>query len=193
MLSNNMGNYPWLADSWPTTNLVHNGKDSVNCCTSKHDSTERYYNGESSVTFLITLVSVSDIKNLCSCSFGQHLPLSSSEAGISNYLSQTEKYGTGSTEGPIYSTIDPTSEDLRNFNAPYSQHTTPYASTPVMPYSGQVPCSPDQETNHWMIQPGPSGAQYAQPDRSRTENGRPNWFSCYQVCCVPTFFSIKQC
>nr|XP_023690597.1 roundabout homolog 3 isoform X2 [Paramormyrops kingsleyae] len=136
MLSNNMGNYPWLADSWPTTNLVHNGKDSVNCCTSKHDSTERYYN----------------------------------EAGISNYLSQTEKYGTGSTEGPIYSTIDPTSEDLRNFNAPYSQHTTPYASTPVMPYSGQVPCSPDQETNHWMIQPGPSGAQYAQPDRSRTEN-----------------------
>uniref|UniRef100_A0A9J8C0J6 Roundabout, axon guidance receptor, homolog 3 (Drosophila) n=1 Tax=Cyprinus carpio carpio TaxID=630221 RepID=A0A9J8C0J6_CYPCA len=47
MLGANMGNYPWLADSWPTTNLVHNNvKDSVNCCTSKHDTPERYYNGK---------------------------------------------------------------------------------------------------------------------------------------------------
>ncbi|KAJ8398987.1 hypothetical protein AAFF_G00416540 [Aldrovandia affinis] len=136
MLGTNMGNYPWLADSWPTTNLVHSGKDSVNCCTSKHDSAERYYN----------------------------------EAGISNYLNQNEKYSSGSNEGPIYSTIDPTSEDLRGFNAPYCQHTTPYASTPIMPFSGQGPCSPEQDAGHWMVQPGPSGAQYAQPDRSRTEN-----------------------
>ncbi|KAL4608688.1 hypothetical protein GN956_G24813 [Arapaima gigas] len=138
VLGANMGNYPWLADSWPTTNLIHGGKDSVNCCTAKHDSTERYYN----------------------------------EAGISNYLSQTEKYSSGSTEGPIYSTIDPTSEDLRNFGAPYSQHTTPYASTPVMPFSSQPPCSPEQEASHWMLQPGPSGAQYAQPDRSRAESAK---------------------
>lgn len=48
ILGANMGNYPWLADSWPTTNLVHNGKDSVNCCTSKHDTPERYYNGKTS-------------------------------------------------------------------------------------------------------------------------------------------------
>lgn len=41
-----MGNYPWLADSWPTTNLVHSGKEAVNCCTTSHDTTERYYNGE---------------------------------------------------------------------------------------------------------------------------------------------------
>lgn len=41
-----MGNYPWLADSWPTTNLVHSGKEAVNCCTTGHDTTERYYNGE---------------------------------------------------------------------------------------------------------------------------------------------------
>uniref|UniRef100_A0AAY4AYM5 Roundabout, axon guidance receptor, homolog 3 (Drosophila) n=1 Tax=Denticeps clupeoides TaxID=299321 RepID=A0AAY4AYM5_9TELE len=111
MLGANMGNYPWLADSWPTTNFVHSGKDSVNCCTSKHDTAERYYN----------------------------------EAGISNYLNQTEKYSNGSNEGPIYSTIDPTSEDLRSFSAPYSQHTTPYASTPIMPFSSQGPCSPDQD------------------------------------------------
>lgn len=50
MLGANMGNYPWLADSWPTTNLVHNGKDSVNCCTSKHDTAERYYNGKTRAT-----------------------------------------------------------------------------------------------------------------------------------------------
>lgn len=40
-----MGNYPWLADSWPTTNLVHSGKEPVNCCNSTHDTAERYYNG----------------------------------------------------------------------------------------------------------------------------------------------------
>uniref|UniRef100_A0A9J7Z198 Roundabout, axon guidance receptor, homolog 3 (Drosophila) n=1 Tax=Cyprinus carpio carpio TaxID=630221 RepID=A0A9J7Z198_CYPCA len=106
MMGANMGNYPWLADSWPTTNLVHNGKDSVNCCTSKHDTPERYYN----------------------------------EAGISNYLNQNEKYSTDSNEGPIYSTIDPTSEDLRSFSAQFSQHTTPYASTPIMPFTNQAPC-----------------------------------------------------
>uniref|UniRef100_A0A673Z6Q0 Roundabout, axon guidance receptor, homolog 3 (Drosophila) n=1 Tax=Salmo trutta TaxID=8032 RepID=A0A673Z6Q0_SALTR len=104
MLGGNMGNYPWLADSWPATNLVHSGKEAVNCCTSKHDTAERYYN----------------------------------EAGISNYLNQTEKYSTGdSTEGPIYSTIDPTAEDLRSFNSPYSS-TTPYASTPIMPFTNQA-------------------------------------------------------
>uniref|UniRef100_A0A672NWG2 Roundabout homolog 2-like n=1 Tax=Sinocyclocheilus grahami TaxID=75366 RepID=A0A672NWG2_SINGR len=136
MLGANMGNYPWLADSWPTTNLVHNGKDSVNCCTSKHDTPERYYN----------------------------------EAGISNYLNQNEKYSTDSNEGPIYSTIDPTSEDLRNFSAQFSQHTTPYASTPIMPFTIQAPCSPEQDGSHWMTQPGTSNVQYAQPDRSKTDN-----------------------
>uniref|UniRef100_A0A8L0DP39 Roundabout, axon guidance receptor, homolog 3 (Drosophila) n=1 Tax=Oncorhynchus mykiss TaxID=8022 RepID=A0A8L0DP39_ONCMY len=104
MLGGNMGNYPWLADSWPTTNLVHSGKEAVKCCTSKHDTAERYYN----------------------------------EAGISNYLNQTEKYSTGSSnEGPIYSTIDPNAEDLRSFNSPYSS-TTPYASTPIMPFTNQA-------------------------------------------------------
>uniref|UniRef100_A0A8C1WZC2 Roundabout, axon guidance receptor, homolog 3 (Drosophila) n=1 Tax=Cyprinus carpio TaxID=7962 RepID=A0A8C1WZC2_CYPCA len=117
MLGANMGNYPWLADSWPTTNLVHNN------------------------------------------------------AGISNYLSQNEKYSTDSNEGPIYSTIDPTSEDLHRFSAQYSQNTTPYASTPIMPFTNQAPCSPEQDGSHWMTQPGTSNAQYAQPDRSKTDNG----------------------
>ncbi|KAM8740938.1 roundabout homolog 3 isoform 1-T1 [Acanthopagrus schlegelii] len=141
VLGGNMGNYPWLADSWPTTNLVHSGKEAVNCCTANHDTAERYYN----------------------------------EAGISNYLNQTEKYSIGgSTEGPIYSTIDATSEDLHSFT--YSQHnsTTPYASTSIMPFTNQtqtpVHSAEQQDDGHWITQPGPSGAQYAQPDRC---NGKP--------------------
>lgn len=51
-----MGNYPWLADSWPTTNLVHSGKEAVNCCTTNHDTTERYYNGEKLQQFLSVTV-----------------------------------------------------------------------------------------------------------------------------------------
>uniref|UniRef100_A0A8C6SM33 Roundabout, axon guidance receptor, homolog 3 (Drosophila) n=1 Tax=Neogobius melanostomus TaxID=47308 RepID=A0A8C6SM33_9GOBI len=129
VLGGGMGNYPWLADSWPTTNLVHSGKEAVNCCTANHNSAERYYN----------------------------------DTGISNYLNQTEKYSIGgSTEGPIYSTIDATSEDLHGFT--YGQHasTTPYASTSIMPYTSQ-------SQGHWITQPGPS-SQYAQPDRC---NGKP--------------------
>lgn len=141
VLGGSMGNYPWLADSWPTTNLVHSGKEAVNCCTTSHDTAERYYN----------------------------------EAGISNYLNQTEKYSIGgSTEGPIYSTIDATSEDLHSFT--YAQHTstTPYASTSIMPFTSQTQppahSGEQQDDGHWITQPGPSGAQYAQPDRC---NGKP--------------------
>ncbi|XP_049891258.1 roundabout homolog 3 isoform X2 [Epinephelus moara] len=141
VLGGNMGNYPWLADSWPTTNLVHSGKEAVNCCTTNHDTAERYYN----------------------------------EAGISNYLNQTEKYSMGgSTEGPIYSTIDATSEDLHSFT--YAQHnsTAPYASTSIMPFTNQTQApahsGEQQDDGHWITQPGPSGAQYAQPDRC---NGKP--------------------
>ncbi|KAM9385182.1 roundabout homolog 2-like [Pholidichthys leucotaenia] len=137
VLGANMGNYPWLADSWPTTNLVHSSKEAVNCCSTKHDTAERYYN----------------------------------EAGISDYLNQTEKYSIGgSTEGPIYSTIDATSEDLHSFT--YAQHassTAPYASTSIMPFTNQMQAAAhgaeQQDSRHWITQPGPSGAQYAQPDR----------------------------
>ncbi|XP_063059336.1 roundabout homolog 3 [Engraulis encrasicolus] len=147
VLGSSMGNYPWLADSWPATNLMHSGgKDSsVNCCTSKHDTAERYYN----------------------------------EVGISNYLNQTEKYSTGSNEGPIYSTIDPTAEDLHSFSAPYSQHATPYASTPIMPFTSVAAAaaanavSPEQDQAHWGApQPSTSGVQYAQPDRCKTDNAK---------------------
>lgn len=159
-----MGNYPWLADSWPTSNLVHNGKEAVNCCPTNHDTAERYYNGRN-VSFYDAALSTS--KNLAD-------PPLCAEAGISNYLNQTEKYSMGgSTEGPIYSTIDATSEDLHSFT--YAQHssTTPYASTSIMPFTNQTQApahsGEQQDDGHWIAQPGPSGAQYAQLDRGSGE------------------------
>lgn len=105
--------------------------------------------------------------------YNVHL-LSRVEAGISNYLNQTEKYSMGgSTEGPIYSTIDATNEDLHGFT--YAQHTStaPYASTSIMPFTNQTQApahsSEQQDGGHWIPQPGPSGAQYAQPDRCSGE------------------------
>ncbi|XP_014341142.1 roundabout homolog 3 [Latimeria chalumnae] len=139
MLNANVTGYPWLADSWPTTNLLRSGnlkEASVNCCTGKPDSTDRYYN----------------------------------DAGISNYIAQTEKFGTGISDGPIYSTIDPASDEMRTFNGAYSQHTTPYATTPVVPFGGQNQYTPEHEGNHWNLQAGTSGVQYAQPDRNRIDN-----------------------
>lgn len=55
-----MGNYPWLADSWPTTNLVHSGKEPVNCCTTNHSTAERYYNGRTLQT-LVEAMSMSTL------------------------------------------------------------------------------------------------------------------------------------
>ncbi|KAM4015874.1 roundabout homolog 3 isoform 2-T2 [Anomaloglossus baeobatrachus] len=139
MLATSASNYPWLADSWPATNLLRNGKPkeaAVNCCPGTHNPSERYYN----------------------------------DAGISNYIAQTEKFGTGISDGPIYSTIDPTSDDMRTFNGVYSQHTTPYATTPVVPYGGQNLHSPESEDNAWNVQAGTSGILYAQPERNKAEN-----------------------
>ncbi|KAM9469442.1 roundabout homolog 2 isoform 1-T1 [Clarias gariepinus] len=44
LLGSNIVNYPWLADSWPNNNFNQSSKDSLNCCTGKPDSTDRYYN-----------------------------------------------------------------------------------------------------------------------------------------------------
>uniref|UniRef100_A0A8D2IME7 Roundabout guidance receptor 3 n=1 Tax=Varanus komodoensis TaxID=61221 RepID=A0A8D2IME7_VARKO len=74
------------------------------------------------------------------------------DAGISNYIAQTEKFGTGVSDGPIYSTIDPASDDMRTFNGAFSQHTTPYATTPVVPYGAAHLHSPDEEENQWIPQ-----------------------------------------
>ncbi|XP_067419291.1 roundabout homolog 3 [Emydura macquarii macquarii] len=92
------------------------------------------------------------------------------EVGISNYLAQTEKFGAGVGDGPIYSTIDPASDEMRTFNGAFSQHTTPYATTPVAPYGGPGLPSPHEEENPRHTQPGPCSSQYALPERSRAEH-----------------------
>ncbi|XP_072548280.1 roundabout homolog 2 isoform X2 [Salminus brasiliensis] len=52
LLGSNVGNYPWLADSWPTSNFTHTSKDSMTCCSGQHDSTDRYYNTVGITNFL---------------------------------------------------------------------------------------------------------------------------------------------
>ncbi|XP_053125970.1 roundabout homolog 3 isoform X3 [Hemicordylus capensis] len=106
------------------------------------------------------------------CCTGNHNPTERyyNDAGISNYIAQTEKFGTGASDGPIYSTIDPASDDMRTFNGAFSQHTTPYATTPVVPYGATHLHSPDEEESQWNTQPGVSTIQYAQPERGRAES-----------------------
>ncbi|NXW38852.1 ROBO2 protein, partial [Phaetusa simplex] len=48
------------------------------------------------------------------------------EAGITRYIAQTEQFGAGASEGPVYSTIEAGGEELRTFPRPFSQHGTPY-------------------------------------------------------------------
>ncbi|XP_076832870.1 roundabout homolog 2 isoform X2 [Brachyhypopomus gauderio] len=52
MVGSNVGNYPWLADSWPSGNFTPAAKDSVTCCSSRHESSERYYNTSGIPSFL---------------------------------------------------------------------------------------------------------------------------------------------
>ncbi|XP_055516799.1 roundabout homolog 3 isoform X1 [Leucoraja erinacea] len=141
ILNANVTNYPWLADSWPASNLMHNsnGKEtSASSCIAKHEATERFYN----------------------------------DAGISNYIAQTEKFGTITSDGPIYSTIDSASDELRTFNGAFpNQQTTLYASTPVVPLGVQNQYTADPVNGHWGAQPGPSNTQYSQPERGRQEAG----------------------
>ncbi|XP_030820739.1 roundabout homolog 3 [Camarhynchus parvulus] len=43
------------------------------------------------------------------------------DAGITRYIAQTEQFGAGAAEGPVYSTIEVDSEDLCTFPRPFSQ------------------------------------------------------------------------
>ncbi|XP_031646760.1 roundabout homolog 2 isoform X1 [Oncorhynchus kisutch] len=146
MLGSNMGN------------VAQNGKDSVNCCSGKLDSTDRYYN-----------------------------------VAISNYLSQSEKYSSVSTDSPIYSTINTAAaEDLQGLayyntysntpctqgsntpctqgsNTPCTQGPDSYASTPVLSnfnLFGLV-----QDLDQWTIQSGQS-VEYTKMQYARTSNAK---------------------
>ncbi|KAM9442509.1 roundabout homolog 2-like isoform 1-T1 [Salvelinus alpinus] len=170
MLGSNMGN------------VAQNGKDSVNCCSGKLDSTDRYYN-----------------------------------VAISNYLNQSEKYSSVSTDSPIYSTINTAAaEDLqglayyntysntpctrgsntpctrgsntpctrgsntpctrgsntpctRGSNTPCTRGPDSYASTPVLSNSGLFGLV--QDLDQWTIQSGQS-VEYAKMQYARTSNAK---------------------
>ncbi|XP_064253699.1 roundabout homolog 3 [Passer domesticus] len=64
------------------------------------------------------------------------------DAGITRYIAQTEQFGAGAAEGPVYSTIEVDSEELCTFPRPFSQYGTSYpegASQPVDAAASQVP------------------------------------------------------
>ncbi|XP_066534191.1 roundabout homolog 2 isoform X3 [Hoplias malabaricus] len=65
VLGSNMGNYPWLADSWPTSSLTHTSKDSMTCCSGQHDSSDRYYNAVGITNFLKQSDAYSPTSNEC--------------------------------------------------------------------------------------------------------------------------------
>lgn len=78
-------------------------------------------------------------------------------------------------EGPIYSTIDATNEDLHCLTYSQNTSTSLYATTTIMPFVNQtqVPAhsGEQQDDEHWISPPGLSGAQYAQPDRCSGKTG----------------------
>ncbi|XP_030076904.1 roundabout homolog 3 [Microcaecilia unicolor] len=92
------------------------------------------------------------------------------DTGISNYISQTQESGRRISDGPIYSTIDSSGDEMQTFKGYLSQHTMLYAGTPVVPCGSQNFHSSDLEGNQWSAQDRPSGIQYAQPQRIRIDN-----------------------
>ncbi|CAM9828183.1 unnamed protein product [Bubo scandiacus] len=70
------------------------------------------------------------------------------DAGITRYIAQTEQFGAGAGEGPVYSTIEVGSEDLRTFPRPFSQHGTPYPGGVPLPMDALAPQAPRSRAEH---------------------------------------------
>ncbi|KAM6400271.1 roundabout homolog 3 [Rhynochetos jubatus] len=64
------------------------------------------------------------------------------DAGITRYIAQTEQFGAGTGEGPVYSTIEVGDEELGTFPRPFSQHGTPYTGRGPQPMDVLVPKVP---------------------------------------------------
>lgn len=166
LLGSNMGNYPWLADSWPTSNFTHTSKDSMTCCSGRHDSTDRYYNSKnirvSRQVCRISLNFTSYIKktHFLSCYYPA--------AGITNFLGQSDTYSPSSNDGPIYSTINPADEEHHDLSSLYSQGPDPYSS-PVLSKTGLS--SLGQDLDQWSLQSGHSTAEYAKLQYPRMNKG----------------------
>lgn len=87
-----------------------------------------------------------------------------------------EKRSTASTDSPIYSTINTTAaeDDLLAYydtysSASYNQGPDPYSSNPILANSGLVGL--EQDLDHWTIQSGQSGSEYAKLQYSKKNKG----------------------
>lgn len=99
-----------------------------------------------------------------------------STVGVLNYPNQVEKRSTASTDSPIYSTINTTAaeDDLLAYydtysSAPYNQGPDPYSSNPILANSGLVGL--EQDLDHWTIQSGQSGSEYAKLQYCKKNKG----------------------
>lgn len=99
-----------------------------------------------------------------------------SAVGVLNYPNQVEKRSTASTDSPIYSTINTAAaeDDLLAYydtysSASYTQGPDPYSSNPVLANSGLVGL--EQDLDHWTIQSGQSGSEYAKLQYNKKSKG----------------------
>ncbi|XP_061869889.1 roundabout homolog 3 [Colius striatus] len=70
------------------------------------------------------------------------------DAGITRYIAQTEQFGAGAGEGPVYSTIEAGGEELHAFPRPFSQHGTPYPEGGPQPMDTLAPQAPRGWAEH---------------------------------------------
>lgn len=101
---------------------------------------------------------------------------SHSAVGVLNYPNQVEKRSTASTDSPIYSTINTAAaeDDLLAYydtysSASYTQGPDPYSSNPILANSGLVGL--EQDLDHWTIQSGQSGSEYAKLQYCKKSKG----------------------
>ncbi|XP_053279284.1 roundabout homolog 2 [Pleuronectes platessa] len=145
LLGSNMGNYPWLSDSWPTPNLSHNSKDSVNCCSGKLDS-DRYYN----------TVGIANYPNQ-----PEKLSAASTDSPIYSTINPA-------AEDDLLAYYDTYSSTT------YNQGPDPYSSNPGLSNSGLVGLGLGlgQDLDQWTIQSGESGSEYAKLQYTKKSNDK---------------------
>uniref|UniRef100_A0A8C4H9A6 Roundabout homolog 2 n=1 Tax=Dicentrarchus labrax TaxID=13489 RepID=A0A8C4H9A6_DICLA len=142
LLGSNMGNYPWLADSWPTPNLTHNSKDSVNCCSGKLDS-DRFY---SNTVGIINYPNQSEKRSTASNDSPIYSTINT--AAEDDLLAYYDTYSSTS----------------------YNQGPDPYSSNPILSNSGLVGL--EQDLDQWTIQSGQSGSEYAKLQYTKKSNDK---------------------
>ncbi|XP_016159324.1 PREDICTED: roundabout homolog 3 [Ficedula albicollis] len=80
------------------------------------------------------------------------------DAGITRYIAQTEQFGAGAGEGPVYSTIEVDSEELCTFPRPFSQYGTSYPGGAKLGQAVKPPAVSWTE----LLPPPPSASELSQ-------------------------------